>query len=113
MCVVGSFKDMTDPRGYIPALDRIEAALEASCGALITLESLDSQATERATEANEMQEHIGRARRSLREAIDSLRAAQSDGGADAIALGFVLKGTGRKTPELEPEAGQARPWRTA
>lgn len=69
----------------------VAAVLDASCGALIALESIHGQMTERAAEADAMQEHIRRTMRSLREAIDSLRAAQSDG-ADPLALGFVLKG---------------------
>lgn len=103
---------MTHPRDYLPALDRIEAALEASCGALITLESLNCRATGSTDEADGMQEHIGQATRSLREAIESLRAAQSDG-ADALALGFVLKLDGSAAPVSWREAGQSNPRRTA
>jgi hypothetical protein len=102
---------MTHPRDYLPALDRIEAALEASCGALITLESLGCGATDGVGDTNGLQEHIGRAIRALRTTIDELRAAQSDG-AGALALGFVLKGPAG-VRGAGPPAGQSKPRRTA
>ena len=108
----GAFEEMTHPRDYLPALDQIEAALEASCGALITLESLNTRATAPAGEADGVRKHTGQAMRSLREAIESLRAAQSDG-ADALALGFVMK---QNQPAARPswrQSGQPKPWRTA
>ena len=103
---------MTHPRDYLPTLDRIEAALEASCGALITLESLNCPASAREGEADAVQHHIEQAIGSLRKAIESLRAAQSDG-ADALAFGFVFQ---RERPDASgswPEAGQSKPRRTA
>lgn len=81
---------MTHPRDYLPALDRIEAALEATCGALIALESLRCRACEDAHDPSSMQDHVGRAIRSLRDVVDDLRSAQS-AGTDGLALGFVLK----------------------
>ena len=104
--------DMTDPRDYLAGLDRIEAALEASCGALITLESLNCRAHQAGGKADGMQDHIAHATRSLREAIESLRAAQSDG-TDALALGFVFKRDRPATPGSWPEPGQSKPRRTA
>jgi hypothetical protein len=83
-------KQMTHPRDYLPALDQIEAALEASCGALITLESLSSGATDRAG-TDPVPDPLGRAISSLRDVIDALRLVHSDA-SDALALGFVLEG---------------------
>jgi hypothetical protein len=99
-------EQMTNPRDYLPALDQIEAALEASCGALITLESLSSGAAERAG-TDPAQDPLGRAISSLREVIDALRLAQCDA-SDALALGFVLEGSpaagreARNPPQTNP-----------
>ena len=84
------------------ATDRIEAALEASCAALVTLESLSFGAGE----PSGRQERVVTAIRSLRHAIEQLRWAQSDH-ADELALGFVLNGRPR------PGRRQSRPRRTA
>ena len=100
---------MTPRRDYLPALDGIEAALEASCGALITLESLGRGATRPAGKADGMQEPIAQAMRSLKQAIESLRAARTDG-TGALALGFVLK---RDGSAAWGEAHQSKPRRTA
>jgi hypothetical protein len=99
---------MTHPRDYLPILDHIEAALEASCGALITLQSIDVDST---PNRDGMHGHIAEAIYSLRHAIDELRSAQSRG-ASGLALGFVLA-RGRRCPAQDPDDGQSRPRRTA
>jgi hypothetical protein len=91
---------MTHPRDYLPILDHIETALEASCGALITLQSIDVAA---APNGDGMHGHIAEAIHSLRHAIDELRAAQSRG-ASGLALGFVLA-RGRRNPSPRPDDG--------
>jgi hypothetical protein len=99
---------MTHPRDYLPILDHIEAALEASCGALMTLQSIDFSPTR---DGDGMHGHVAEAIYSLRHAIDELRSAQSRG-ASGLALGFVLaRGRRGSGPEVEPD--QSRPRRTA
>ncbi len=107
---------MSHPRDYLPALDRIEAALEASCGALVTLESIHSDpAGDRSDDQDGMLGHVGLAIRSLRNVIEELRLAQNNG-ACALAVGFVLKGNGRVPRAADPpppDPGQSKPRRTA
>ena len=106
---------MPHPRDYLPALDRIEAALEASCGALVTLESINSAAADGSDNADGMRDHVALAIRSLRDVIEELRLAQSNG-ACTLAIGFVLKGNGgapRAVDPQPPDPGQSRPRRTA
>lgn len=102
---------MHHPRAYFPALDRIEGALEAACGALVALQSING-AADGLGEVDGMQTHVGLAVESLREAIEELRMAQSDG-ASALAIGFVLKGNGRARRDVETERAQSKPRRTA
>jgi hypothetical protein len=106
---------MPHPRDYLPALDRIEAALEASCGALVTLESIDPDAPDELEDPAGMRAHVGQAIRSLRHTIEELRLAQNNG-ACALAIGFVLNGNGRAPSGVEPpptDPGQSKPRRTA
>ena len=103
---------MHHPRDYLPALDRIEAALEASCGALVTLESINPGAADALRDVDGMRGHVGLAIRSLRRAIEELRLAQSNG-SSALAIGFVLKGNGRAPRDVETDPGQSKPRRTA
>jgi hypothetical protein len=108
-------RPMAHPRDYLPALDRIEAALEASCGALVTLESINPDALEGPDNPVGMRGHVGQAIRSLRQTIEELRLAQNNG-ACALAIGFVLKGNGRVPRAVEPppsDPGQSKPRRTA
>ena len=106
---------MPHPRDYLPSLDRIEAALEASCGALVTLESINSDAGDGSDDADGTRSHVGLAIRSLRDVIEELRLAQSNG-ACTLAIGFVLKANGRVPRALDslpPDPGQSRPRRKA
>ncbi len=106
---------MAHPRDFLPVLDRIEAALEASCGALVTLESINSDAASGSDDRDGTAGHVGLAIRSLRTVIEELRLAQNNG-ACLLAIGFVLKGN-RRVPgaaELLPlDPGQSKPRRTA
>jgi hypothetical protein len=103
---------MHHPRDYLPALDRIEAALEASCGALVTLESIKPGPADDLRGIDGTHGHLRLAIGSLREAIEELRLAQSKG-SSALASGFVLEGNGRAPRGVQPDPGQSKPRRTA
>jgi len=103
---------MTHPRDYLPALDHIEAALDASCGALITLQSTRGAPTDRTYDADRMHAHVAQAVDSLREAIEELRSAQSRG-MSGLALGFVLKRNRHAPAGAQSAGGQSKPRRTA
>jgi hypothetical protein len=103
---------MKHPRDYLPALDRIEDALEASCGALIALESISCPASDPTYEPDGIQEYVDLAIRSLRETIDALRSARSKN-IDGLAVGFVLQRSEDAARHGTREVGQSRPRRTA
>jgi hypothetical protein len=103
---------MTHPRDYLPALDQIEVALEATCGALVTVESICGQASPRVGLADGTQEHIEAAVGALRKAIEELRSAQTEG-ATGLAMGFVLERDTEPDRETKPDSGQINPHRTA
>ena len=94
---------MTHPRDYLPVLDDVEAALEASCGALVTLQRVHVELGHR-IDLTGIQAHIAHAEANLRVAIEELRRAHSRG-TSGLALGFVLARRGR--------GRQSRPRRTA
>ena len=94
-------------------LDRIEAALDAACGALVTVDSITPGAGAGLSDTDGMQRHLGLAIRSLREAIAELRLARSNG-SSALAIEFVLKGNaGAPRGSVKPDPGQTKPRRTA
>lgn len=100
---------MTHPRDHLPVLDRIGVALEATCDALMTLQSIDvlSMIPEDANGAG----NVARAITHLRQAVDELRGAQTRG-QTGLALGFVLARDQRNASgEAEPD--QSSPRRTA
>ncbi len=99
---------MTHPRDYLPVLDRIEAALEATCAALMTLQSIDVLPSI-ADDAGEVE--VAQAISHLRQAIDKLRDARAEG-QTGLALGFVLAGD-RREPDHRDPANQSSPRRTA
>ena len=100
---------MPHRRDYLLVLDRIRVALEATCDALLTLQSIDVLAN--VPEEVRGDSHIAHAVADLRHAIDELRGAQAHG-QSGLALGFVLA-------QDRPESGsngrvrQSRPRRTA
>jgi hypothetical protein len=87
---------MTHPRDYLPVLDRIGVALEATCDALMTLESID--VFPGMDEDAHTEGHVGQAVSHLRHAIEELREAQARG-QTGLALGFVLARDRRITAE--------------
>jgi hypothetical protein len=100
---------MTHPRDYLPVLDRLGAALEATCDALMALQSIDVLPT--LLESEPEDGHVERAIAHLRHAVDELRDAQAQG-QTGLALGFVLARDQRGlTSDGEPD--QSSPRRTA
>jgi hypothetical protein len=97
---------MTHPRDYLPILDRIGVALEATCDALITLRSIDVLAG--AADAAHAHEHVAQAITHLEHAIEELRDAQAHG-QTGLTHGFVLARDGSK----DDGTGQSSPRRTA
>jgi hypothetical protein len=79
---------MTHPYDQRPARDQVETALEASCGLLMTLETIRNHAGDSAAEFANAQALLAQAIESLREAITEVRMAR---GAGPIALGFVAE----------------------
>ena len=100
---------MTHPRDYLPVLDRIGVALDATCDALMTLQSID--ALPDMHEDGLLKGHVGQAISHLRGAIDELRQAQNHG-QTGLALGFVLARDGR-SPDGGASPDQSSPRRTA
>jgi hypothetical protein len=95
---------MHHPRDCLPALDRIEAALEATCAALMTLESMNPGSVDAIGGAAGTEAHVQLAISRLRDAVEELRLAQSDG-SSALAIGFVLKRKGGEAGAVEPDPG--------
>jgi hypothetical protein len=90
---------MTQPNDRTPATDYIQNALEATCDALMTLESIPAAGeTSRggaAAAASDL--HVAQAIASLRHAISELRLAHAHEGS-ALALGFVMRPRSRRRP---------------
>jgi hypothetical protein len=76
---------VTHPREYLPVLDGVELALDAACGALVTLQSIDVLSTV----GGGAEGHVAQTIWHLRRAIDELREAYTQGHT-GLALGFVL-----------------------
>jgi hypothetical protein len=85
-------RPMKHPRDSLPTLDKIEDALEATCGALITLESMHLDPADAIFDEDGLRSHVAEAVRALRHAIAELRLAHSTE-TSALALGFVLRGS--------------------
>ena len=100
---------MTHPRDYLPVLDRIGVALEATCDALMTLQSIDVLPT--SPDDRDREGHVARAVSHLRHAVDELRDAQAHG-QTGLALGFVLARDQRNSSG-DGEPDQSSPRRTA
>ena len=100
---------MTHPRDYLPVLDRIGVALEATCDALMTLQSIDVLPS--MPENGTREGHVARAISHLRHAIDELRDAQARG-QTGLALGFVLA-RDQRSSSGDGGPDQSSPRRTA
>jgi hypothetical protein len=100
---------MTHPRDYLPVLDRIGAALEATCDALMALQSIDVLPAMRESEQGDG--HVERAVSHLRHAVDELRDAQAQG-QTGLAHGFVLA-RDQRSLMTDGEPDQSSPRRTA
>ena len=82
-----SMLPVTHPREYLPVLDRIEMALDAACGALMTLQSIDVLSA--VGDCQGVDGHVAQTLWHLRREIDELRDAHTRGHS-GLALGFVL-----------------------
>lgn len=80
---------MTQRSNVQPALDHLEAALEAICATLIALEAAGAGARKGAQDMRAVEAQIGDAIGSLREAIAELRKLD-DIETSMLAFGFVL-----------------------
>jgi hypothetical protein len=78
-------------------------ALEATCDALITLQTIDALPSTGA--AGHGERHVAQAISHLREAIDELRDAQTEG-QTGLAMGFVLAGD-RRASGAEGQTGHS------
>jgi hypothetical protein len=88
--------------------DYVQNALEATCDALMTLESIRVAPSDRGW-SSELQ--VGQAIASLRQAISELRLAYGDD-ASMVGLGFVVRTPPQRRDE-RPRVPHARPRRTA
>lgn len=102
----------TQPREIQPALDHLEAALQASCATLIALQSTRIAARGRVDDAHLIEAQIGEAIASLGEAIDELRALH-DVDTSGLAFGFVLAADPKWSRTAMRRRRQFRPRRTA
>ena len=102
---------MTSTRNIQPALDHLEAALEASCATLINLECGRVRTREEAPDDRTIHDQISIAIMSLREAISELRAMH-DAQASLLAFGFVIRTTSSR-PVRAGRHRQFMPRRTA
>jgi hypothetical protein len=100
---------MPEPRDRPPPINHVEAALDASCGALVTLESFCPDPLQ---VGSGVQQHVRCALRALREAIAELRLAEAKD-SSGLALGFVLEATSARPDANGLRPGQSKPRRTA
>ncbi len=77
---------MTQTIDHPRILDDVQAAVEASCDALITLERLAADLADQATGASGLREQVADAVQCLRNTIAELRSGQG-----GVAIGFVLE----------------------
>lgn len=92
--------------------DHYEAALEASCDALMTLQSLCAAMTQPVAELGGSDNELARAIHSLRRAIAELRMARP-GRSGSVVDAFVLAPDAPGSPATGPTVGQSKPRRTA
>jgi hypothetical protein len=77
-------------RDHSPLRERVEAALETSCAALIALQWIESSLVQQTTRADGLREHLTGATGTLQAAVDALRRVLSSG-ESVLALGFVVE----------------------
>jgi len=80
---------MIPPVDTTRMLGRLEVALEASCGALVALESTRARASEPRSDVDSVEAEIRRSIACLREAMDELRSLSGER-TSVVADGFVL-----------------------
>lgn len=102
---------MTHGGDIQPALNRLEAALEAACASLVALESTRIGMRDAGRDTSVAQAQVGDAIVALREAIDDLRALD-DCDTSMLAFGFVLA-AGPEFARARARRAQFRPLRTA
>jgi hypothetical protein len=95
------------PAETLRLFDRLEAALEASCAALVAVRCTQAHPTELDGNLDDVTEEIVRTISRLREAIADLRSVSGEQ-SSALASGFVLGTDGESSAET-----QVRPRRTA
>lgn len=98
---------MTQPLDIKGALHHLETALEASCAALVALETLRARMADVAPDICGAQSQIRQTVAALREAIGELRCGR-DEYASAAAFGFVLGADSERSRRTH-----VRPRRTA
>jgi hypothetical protein len=98
---------MTQRRDIQPALDHLEAALEASCATLMALE-----ATRLVTQDGGVHGEIRQAIASVRRAIAEMRALH-DVETSVLAFGFVLEAEPGDSSDGWVDERHLRPRRTA
>ncbi len=92
-------------------VDHYEAALEASCETLVTMEAIRAWAMSRSAEAGHIVEQTTRAIRSQRQAIAELRLARDE--PRKTIFGFVLGAAAAGSGSVAPLSSQSKPRRTA
>lgn len=102
----------TQPRDIQPALDHLEASLQASCATLIALQSTRLAMRGRSDDSHLIEAQIGEAIASLGEAIAELRAVH-DVETSGLAFGFVLPAGAKWSAPAVRRRRQLRPRRTA
>lgn len=100
---------MTDPPEFQVPVDHVEAALEASCDALITLQLIHASAMSPSAEVGDIEDQITQAIRSQRHVIAELRLLRNEG--NSPILGFVLRTDVADAGNVAPP--QPKPRRTA
>jgi hypothetical protein len=81
---------MTHALDSPPIPNHLQAALEACCGGLMTLQVARIHLSNADVDLKETEEDIGRAIESLQRVIAQLRAATAGATPATLALGFVI-----------------------
>jgi hypothetical protein len=103
---------MTDPPESRTAVDHYEAALEASCDALITLQLIHASATSSLAEIEDVEGQITRAIKTLQRATAELRLARTER-RNKLISGFVVETYTGDSGGVASVLAQSKPRRTA